>query len=104
MFERTISVSILGDTVDEGDGTVVLNLSNVDHGVIGDPQAVGTILDDHGLRRHELFSQVLQSIIELAEPGSEERSLLESLSNHIGAKGAKRQDPQRSFAFEGEEA
>ncbi len=26
-----------------------------------------------------------------------ERSLLESISNHIGAKGAKREDPQRSF-------
>jgi hypothetical protein len=32
---------------------------------------------------------VLQSLIELSKAGSEERSLLESLSNHIGAKGAK---------------
>jgi len=69
----------------------------------GDVHKVDEYLDDHGLRRHELFSQVLQSIIELAKPGSEERSLLESLSNHVGARGARRQDLQRLlFSEEGE--
>jgi hypothetical protein len=60
----------------------------------GDVHKVGEYLDEHGLRRHELFRRVLQPLIELAKPGSEERALLESLSNHIGAKGARGRDPQ----------
>lgn len=40
-------------------------------------------LDGHGLRRHQLFHQLLQALIELAPAGSEERSLLESISNHV---------------------
>ncbi|MEX2119486.1 MAG: DUF1156 domain-containing protein [Pirellulales bacterium] len=64
----------------------------------GDLHKVDEYLDEHGLRRHELFRRVLQSLIELAKAGSEERSLLESLSNHIGAKGAKRKDPQGAFS------
>ncbi len=66
----------------------------------GDVHKVDEYLDEHGLRRHELFRRVLQSFIELAKPGSEERSLLESLSNHIGAKGAKRKKPQPLFTFD----
>ncbi len=69
----------------------------------GDVHKVDEYLDEHGLRRHELFRRVLQSLIELSKPGSEERSLLESLSNHIGAKGATRKEPQASFAFDHEE-
>jgi hypothetical protein len=63
----------------------------------GDVYKVDEYLDEHGLRRHELFRRVLQSLIELSKPGSEERSLLESLSNHIGAKGAKRKEQQQVF-------
>jgi putative DNA methylase len=69
----------------------------------GDVHKVDEYLDEHGLRRHELFRRVLQSLIELAKPGSEERSLLESLSYHIGAKGAKKKDQQPSLAFSDEE-
>jgi len=65
----------------------------------GDVHKVDEYLDEHGLRRHELFRRVLQSLIELAKAGTEERSLLESLSNHIGAKGAKKKDPQRALAL-----
>jgi adenine-specific DNA methylase len=65
----------------------------------GDVHKVDDYLDEHGLRRHELFRRVLQSLIELAKAGSEERSLLESLSNHIGAKGAKKKDPQRALSL-----
>ena len=54
----------------------------------GDVHKVDDYLDDNGLRRNELFKRLLQSLIELSPPGSDERSLLESLSNHIGAKGA----------------
>jgi adenine-specific DNA methylase len=63
----------------------------------GDVHKVDEYLDEHGLRRHELFRRVLQSLIELSKPGSEERSLLESLSNHIGAKGAKKKEIQPEF-------
>ena len=52
----------------------------------GDLHKVDEYIDEHGLRRNELFKRVVQSLIELSE-GSE-RSLLESISNHIGAKGA----------------
>jgi putative DNA methylase len=52
----------------------------------GDLPKVDDYIDEHGLRRNELFKRVVQSLIELSE-GSE-RSLLESISNHIGAKGA----------------
>ncbi len=68
----------------------------------GDVHKVDEYLDEYGLRRHELFRRVLQSLIELSKPGSEERSLLESLSNHIGAKGAKMK-AQPTLAFGDEE-
>ena len=55
-----------------------------------DVHKVDEYIDDNGLRRHELFKRLLQSLIELSPAGSDERSLLESLSNHVGAKGAKR--------------
>jgi hypothetical protein len=54
----------------------------------GDLHEVDDYLDGNGLRRQELFKRLLQSLIELSPRGSEERSLLESISNHIGAKGA----------------
>jgi len=54
----------------------------------GDVQKVDEFLDQHALRRNELFKRVVQSLIELSSDN--ERSLLESISNHIGAKGAIR--------------
>lgn len=60
----------------------------------GDVHKVDEFLDEHGLRRHELFKRLLQSIIELSEAGGEERSLLEILSNHLGMKGAVKDDKQ----------
>ncbi len=65
----------------------------------GDVHKVDEYLDEHGLRRHELFRRVLQSLIELSRVGGDERSLLESLSNHVGAKGAKKKDAP-SLGFE----
>ena len=56
----------------------------------GDLAAVDADLDEHALRKHELFKRLLQSLIELSDEGSEERAKLESLSNHVGGKGAKR--------------
>jgi len=53
----------------------------------GDVVKVDDYLDGRGLRRHALFHQLLQAIIELAPHGSEERPLLESISNHVTARG-----------------
>jgi hypothetical protein len=55
----------------------------------GDVHKVDEYLDENGLWRQELFKRLLQSLIELSPHGSEERSLLESLSNHIQARGAR---------------
>ncbi len=52
----------------------------------GDVQKVDEFLDQHALRRNELFKRVLQSLIELSS--NNERSLLERISSHIGVKGA----------------
>lgn len=53
---------------------------------------VNEYLDARGLRRNALFHQLLQALIELAPAGSEERSLLESISNHVAALGVKAAD------------
>lgn len=63
----------------------------------GDVHKVDEYLDDNGLRRQELFIRLVQSLIELSSSGSEERSLLESLSNHVRAKGATVQEQQADW-------
>jgi hypothetical protein len=65
----------------------------------GDVRKVDDYLDEYALRRHELFLRVIQSLIELSDRGSEERSLLESLSSHLGAKAAKA-DQTRSLGLD----
>ena len=52
----------------------------------GDVSKVNEYLDMRGLRRNPLFHQLLQALIELAPAGSEERSLMESISNHVSEK------------------
>ena len=51
--------------------------------------AVDDYLNVHGLRQNHLFHQLLQAIIELAPGASEERSVLESVSNHLAARGTE---------------
>jgi putative DNA methylase len=53
----------------------------------GEQAKVDDYLDTRGLKRNALFAQLLQALIELAPTGSEERSILESLSNHIASHG-----------------
>jgi adenine-specific DNA methylase len=60
----------------------------------GDVTKVDDYLESRGLRRNALFLQVLQSLIELAAAGVEERSLLESISNHLGIRGAAPEEKQ----------
>ena len=52
----------------------------------GDQVEVDGYLDHRGLLRNALFRRLLQALIELAGAGSEERSLLEALSNHTAAR------------------
>jgi adenine-specific DNA methylase len=52
----------------------------------GDVSKVDEYLDLRGLRRSQLFHPLLQALIELAAEGSEERSILESISNHVSGQ------------------
>jgi adenine-specific DNA methylase len=69
----------------------------------GDMHKVDEYLDSNALRRQELFRRLLQSLIELSPRGSEERTLLESLSNHIQTKGVVREDMNLYLGFEQEQ-
>ncbi len=53
----------------------------------GEQVKVDDYLDTRGLQRNALFNQILQALIELADAGSDERSILEALSNHVAARG-----------------
>jgi hypothetical protein len=61
----------------------------------GDQVKVDNYLSDRGLQRNTLFNQILQALIELADKGSEERSTLEALSNHVAAQGELREPGQQ---------
>jgi adenine-specific DNA methylase len=65
----------------------------------GDVRKVDDYLDEYVLRQNELFGRLIQSLIELSEQAGEERSLLESLSNHLGVKAPKA-DTTRSLGLE----
>jgi hypothetical protein len=53
----------------------------------GDVAKVDDYLDARGLRKNALFLQLLQALIELAGEGTEERVVLENISNHLAARG-----------------
>ena len=65
----------------------------------GDQGKVNGYLDERGLQRNALFAQILQALIELAEAGSEERSILEALSNHVENRGSVSPSRQGRFAY-----
>ena len=50
----------------------------------GDLGQVDGFLDARGLQKSEMFASVVQAVLEMAAPGSEERSTLEKLQNHLG--------------------
>jgi hypothetical protein len=56
---------------------------------LGDVIRVNDYLDARGLGQDALFPQLTQALIELAPEGSEERSLLESISNQLKTRGVK---------------
>ena len=61
----------------------------------GDQSRVDEYLDTRGLQRSALFSQILQALIELADADSDERSILEAISNHAAGRGDVRGPSQR---------
>ena len=62
----------------------------------GDRRRVDGCLEQRGLWRHELFARLTQAVLELADGGSEERAILESIQNHLRATDA---GPSRQRAF-----
>jgi putative DNA methylase len=60
----------------------------------GDAIKVDEYLDSRALRRNSIFVQLIQALIELSPAGSEERAILESLSNHVAARGVAYEDKQ----------
>ena len=67
----------------------------------GDQARVDDYVDARGLQRSALFSQILQAIIELAASSSEERAILEAISNHVASRGDVRAPRQHSLPMEG---
>jgi adenine-specific DNA methylase len=63
----------------------------------GDLVKVDDYLDSRALLRNNTLHQVLQALIELAPQASEERSILESISNQLKSRGVTVDDKQRSF-------
>ena len=53
----------------------------------GEQARVDSYLEERGLWKHDLFAAVVQAVLELAERGSEERALLESVQNHLRGGG-----------------
>ena len=66
----------------------------------GEEARVNDYIDDNGLARHALFARMLQALIELAPVNSEERALLESLSNHIAARAGLAASRQAALGLE----
>ena len=63
----------------------------------GDQVKVNDYLDTCGLQRNALFNRILQALIELAEAGSDERAVLEALSNHAAARNGVQEPRQKRF-------
>ena len=61
----------------------------------GDQPKVDEYLGTRGLQRNALFSQILQALIELADADSDERSILEAISNHVASRGDVRAPRQQ---------
>jgi adenine-specific DNA methylase len=55
--------------------------------VEGDVNKVNDYVDRQGLRRSDVFRQLLQALIELSTEGGEERRVMEAVSNHLHARG-----------------
>ncbi len=56
----------------------------------GEQSRVDGYLEARGLWSNTLFARVVQAVLDQAAGGTEERSLLESVQNHLSAKGGRR--------------
>jgi hypothetical protein len=65
----------------------------------GEEVKVYEYIESRGLARNALFAQLLQALIELSAAGSQERSILESLSNHIASRGGWSTERQHSLSL-----
>ena len=54
----------------------------------GDQRKVDRYIEGRGLWNHELFARLAQAVLELADRGSEERQIIESIQNHLRATEA----------------
>ena len=63
----------------------------------GDVVKVDEYVETSALKRNALFHQLLQALIELAPAASEERSRLESISNHISSRPASLEERQKDM-------
>ena len=61
----------------------------------GEQAQVDAYLEERGLWKHELFASVIQAVLELADRGSDERGLLESVQNHLRGGGQLVSSQQR---------
>ena len=61
----------------------------------GDVAKVDDYVEARALRRNPLFHKLLQALIELAPEGSEERALMESVSNHVSPRSQPAEKRQR---------
>lgn len=85
----------LGEEVDGKPAPLIDQIHRLVHlWKAGDVVKVDDYLDFRALRRNSIFIQLLQALIELSQAGSEERSILESLSNHVAARGVAYEDKQ----------
>ena len=53
----------------------------------GEQSRVDGYLEAQGLWRNDLFKQVVQAVLELAKPGTDERATLEYVQNHLAGDG-----------------
>ena len=66
----------------------------------GEQSRVDAYLEAQGLWRNELFKQVVQAVLELAKPGTDERATLEYIQNHLAAHGGTPTPRQRALLDE----
>ncbi len=69
----------------------------------GDVVKVDEYLNSKSLRTNALFAPVLQAVIEMADAGSEERAILESVSNHVQGRSVRSAYQAEIFKHETDE-
>ena len=63
----------------------------------GERSRVDGYLEAQGLWRNDLFKQVVQAVLEVAKPGTDERATLECVQNHLAAYGGTPAPRQRGL-------